>query len=464
MKLTLHTLFSFILLGCLLLHCNAAAYSLTFPAPPPLTAEGSFFKDADGRVVLLRGVNATGDAKVPPFQTLTDPKLLDPLPGWGINVVRLLFNWEAFEPEKYQYDNTYLAYYQQLVWWAAERGLYVIVDFHQDAFSRFSIEGCGDGFPYWTIDDLIGRYNPRNDDNCVNWGTSMIFDLDHHLTWNYFHQNKGDVRTRFLSMLESVASSLAGIPNIIGYDIINEPWGDDSELIALFEDAGAVIENAHPGAIFFVSAHALVSGIGSNTMRKPNLANFAYSPHYYDATIYLSQSWLGINPKSRLDDLREKSVKWKVPMFLGEFGASETTGNGDDYIEGIYQWLDRNFISGAQWNYTPGWTPEKKDGWNGEDFSIVDEKGRLRSMFKPRPYPQKTAGTPVRFSRGEDGFRYSWRNNPSLGSTEFFLPSGYETGKIIKVINGTGNCSITDQRLICNIPDTALVELRFYTP
>src|SRR6266404_1588722 len=112
-----------------------------------LHADGSFFRDDAGGVVLLRGVDVAGNAKVPPFRAITDAAQLDPLPRLGVDVVRLLFTWEAYEPSPGAYDDAYLAYYNGVVDAAAARGLWVVADFHQDAFSRSSIGGCGEGFP-----------------------------------------------------------------------------------------------------------------------------------------------------------------------------------------------------------------------------------------------------------------------------------------------------------------------------
>src|SRR4051812_42502943 len=90
-----------------------------------LHTDGGFFRDARGGVVLLRGVNVAGNSKVPPFRGITDEAQLDPLPRWGLNVVRLLFTWEAYEPQPGAYDDVYLADYLRVVRAAGARGLHV---------------------------------------------------------------------------------------------------------------------------------------------------------------------------------------------------------------------------------------------------------------------------------------------------------------------------------------------------
>ena len=46
-------------------------------------------------------------------------------------------------------DESYLEYVKELVKWAARFELYVIIDPHQDVWSRFT---GGDGAPWWTLD------------------------------------------------------------------------------------------------------------------------------------------------------------------------------------------------------------------------------------------------------------------------------------------------------------------------
>lgn len=433
--------------------CPAIEYPPAREAGAPLRVDGLTIKDASGRVVLLRGVNATGDAKQPPFTPLSRPQLLDPLPRIGVNTLRLLFIWEAMEPTRCEYNDAYMAYYERVVQWAEERGLYVLVDFHQDAFSRFILGGCGEGFPQWTTTD-IGQSTPDNSPGCSAWDFSMVLSPLHHRAWENFHEDKGGIRSRYVEMTKYVADRLAKHRNVIGYDLINEPWGDNEQLGTLFREVGDAIRERHPGAILFVPAHPLVgAGIFANTMQRPPFDNMVYSPHYYDPATYFLKVWLGNTPSWLLDNIQQTASAWKVPMFLSEFGAPGTARDAGNYMEATYQWLDTKFVSSTQWNYTPAWTETNKDGWNAEDFSIVDDKGKLRgALFTPRPYPEKTAGQPQSFKRGEHGFTYSWLQNPALGSTELFIPEHYLDGKkmIVQADSTLGaSCDINGERLTC---------------
>jgi endoglycosylceramidase len=284
--------------------CMAQEFPFATEAAAPLHVDGRLIKDRQGRSVVLRGINISGDSKIPPFVPITEATMLDPLPGWGINTLRLLFTWEAFEPNRCVYDSAYLQYYEQVVDWANERGLYVIVDFHQDAYSRYSIDGCGEGFPEWAIYSGIDRKEPDNSKACESWGTKMLFDLTHHDTWYHFHADSEGARSRYIFMTRVVAEHMSDHPNVIGYELINEPWGNDDELASFYNEVGAAIREQHPSAILFVPPHALLSsGMGGNNVAKPEFSNFVYSPHFYDPVVIMYKYWLGNDPSTLLNNM-----------------------------------------------------------------------------------------------------------------------------------------------------------------
>lgn len=447
--------------------CDAVSYPSTTPATAPVSVVGDSFQDSDGRTVLLRGINVAGSSKVPDFMPITSAAMLDPLSDWGINTLRLIFTWEGFESTRCNFDETYLTYYEQVVEWAADRDMYVVVDFHQDAYSRYALEGCGEGFPLWSLSSMVSAATPDNGSACEDWGLMMSFSDDNKLLFDHFLEDREGVRGAFLDMIEAVSHRLSSHPNVIGYDILNEPWGNDAQLKSLFEDAALRIREHHPDAIIFVPAHALVSGFATNTMPKPGISNFAYSPHYYDPNTFFG-TYSGTDVSVRLGTHLAKASAWSVPMFLGEFGVSPETADGDIYMENIYNWLDEQFVSSAQWDYEPNWDPVEKDGWNREDFSIADDMGQLRNNFVPRPYAQKTSGTPTFLSLTANGLTYQWNNSPAAGAagtTEIFIPAGYDTGKSLTVISASATgCSISGQLISCQIDDAGPITITLLNP
>src|SRR5262249_43056763 len=129
--------------------CGAAHDDTCSIAPPVLPSsalhtEGTTLRDALGRVVFLRGVDAGGRSKFAPFApfdfdaTGYDAALsayLDRAASWGVNTLRVPFVWAAVEPTAGAYDADFLARYDALLDGAWARGMYTVVDFHQDVYA-----------------------------------------------------------------------------------------------------------------------------------------------------------------------------------------------------------------------------------------------------------------------------------------------------------------------------------------
>jgi hypothetical protein len=157
-----------------------------------------------------------------------------------------------------------------------------------------------------------------------------------------------------------------------------------------------------------------------------------------------------------------------VPLFVGEHGVRTTTRNGPAYVRAVYDLLDRTLASGAQWVYTPGWTPERKDGWNREDLSIADPSGTPRAHFAPRAYPRRIAGTPTSFSAIADAsgatvIELQWQNDPAAGATELYLPA--QAALAAPAATGAGlRCEMSDGLLRCTSPVAGTAQLRLVEP
>jgi len=410
-----------------MLVCMASASTVYAQATlEPLHTQGRSLRDARGATVVLRGLNLTGDAKVPPFRGIDTAQQLDVLKAWGVNVARLLFVWEAFEPRRGQYDEGYLDYYGDLVDALGERDVHVIIDFHQDAFSRYATQGCGDGFPAWALSSSVRAKTPDNGRNCASWGVQMLLDLETAQSWNDFYAGKNGVRASYLELLHRVSERLKDHPAVLGYDMLNEPAGDEASQIApLFADAARTLRGNDPDAVLFVSPGVLASAGLSTAMPRPAFNNFVYSPHYYDAAVSQLHSWLGVSLEAPVRSMVDQASAWNVPLFVGEFGASGNGLRSAEYIDEFYARLNQHFASAAQWNFTPHWTPRAKDGWNDEDFSIVDGAGALRPTYRVRAYPARIAGEAVSFTERNwpaPFVELVWQHAPALGETRVFAP------------------------------------------
>jgi endoglycosylceramidase len=397
------------------------------PLFSPLVAKDGRFWDLAGGEVILRGVNVAGSAKVPDFLPLNDMNDLDPLPDWGMNVIRLLFIWEAYETQEGVFDADYLAALTDIADAAGERGLRVILDFHQDGYSRFLANGCGDGFPQWSIPPGLSQDSPDNGAECALWPALVLADADVHSAFSDFYADTHGVRTAYLSLWSDLAAHFSTHPAVIGYDLFNEPWGwEATEISPLYEDAAAAIRTEHPEAILFIEGHASTNnGITQTLLSKPTFDNVAYAPHFYEAAVLGTHIWSGLSQgvEHGFSTMTAKANDWKVPLFVGEFGTHGDTVNAPAYLELHYDQLDAHLASAVQWNYTPKWTEQEKDGWNHEDLSIIDANGGLRDNFTPRPQPQRFAGTGLEFRADDRAVVVRWNNDPAAGETVFFLPA-----------------------------------------
>ena len=162
-------------------------YSEGSDAVGEISKDSKWFRDSHGSYLLFRGVNFASRSKLPPYLPIApiDTKNLnqldlekeielssselDLLKHLGFNIVRLLISWKAIEPrpnpnldeEILPEGREYLTAVGQIIDELYSRGLYVILDFHQDI--AHEIFG-GDGFPDWAlaIDDKHKR--PAIDD------------------------------------------------------------------------------------------------------------------------------------------------------------------------------------------------------------------------------------------------------------------------------------------------------------
>lgn len=235
----------------------------------PLRVAGDRLLDAQGREVLLRGVNLGGDSKNPrtgevgrppgdfsdhrevsfvgrPFPLEEADEHLSRLRAWGFNCLRLLTTWEAVEHAgPGRYDEAYLDYYAEIARLAGEHGFYVFVDFHQDAWSRMS---GGSGAPGWTFEAVgldLDRFHDA--DAALFSQRSRGHDLPHWpsnyrlpangIMWSLFFGGRwltpgfeidglnvqDYLQGRYLGCLERMARWLAPLAHVIGFDSLNEP-------------------------------------------------------------------------------------------------------------------------------------------------------------------------------------------------------------------------------------------------
>jgi hypothetical protein len=225
------------------------------------TARDGWFLDPLGRHTLLRGVNLSGSTKVPyspngathlgvdfqnwadvsfagrPFPLAEADEHLSRIAHWGFNTLRLLVTWEAIEHAgPGRYDEAYLDYVREVTKKAAEHGLLVFIDPHQDLWSRWA---GGDGAPFWCF-DWAGLRPERFVEaqavelNAVDW-LNNYNRVPSATMWTLFFAGdtfcpelagvQGHLQDHYVGALCALAERLADLDNVLGYDTLNEPSG-----------------------------------------------------------------------------------------------------------------------------------------------------------------------------------------------------------------------------------------------
>ena len=200
---------------------SASATGSRHAVSGPLHADGRWFRDSHGRVVVLHGLFAVwkgtpfyppDDATIPNGFTDADA---DRYAELGFDAVRLAWFWRGLEPAKDQFDPAYLAGIAAVQQKLSRRGVFTVLDSHQDGFGdRFN----GLGFPdYVTYDDGLA-FDPRLvfPLNYISPATQRAFDN--------FYANKGDAWHWYGRAWQVMSLRLGRDPMLVGYDLMNEPW------------------------------------------------------------------------------------------------------------------------------------------------------------------------------------------------------------------------------------------------
>ncbi|GAO47563.1 hypothetical protein G7K_1767-t2 [Saitoella complicata NRRL Y-17804] len=338
---------------------NKAAYI------PMLNIDGVNFKDETGRTVLLRGVNLSGDTKQPgrpdlpshlsddfyesadtcsfigrPFPLDEADEHLLRLKSWGYNVVRYVITWEAVEhagPGKY--DEEFIDYTLQILKKCREHNMHVIMDPHQDVWSRFS---GGSGAPFWTL--LLAGLNARHFHVTEAALIHSESDDKHNFEKMIWSTNYHRLAAATMFTLFFAGRDFAPHANVNGMNI--QDYLQTYFTNAMSHFAGRIVE----------AGLADDPVIGWETLNEPNLA-------------LISHENLGIIPKSQ--ELRKGTVPTQFQAMLlgmgipctvdvydfGGFGPKKTGVKTVD-PKGLRAWLSPEEVAKADVKY--GWKRDER--------------------------------------------------------------------------------------------------------
>jgi endoglycosylceramidase len=340
----------------------------------PLSVAGGRIVDDLGRDVLLRGanVNALGeyhraDPVVAPTAPVTDDDW-DAMAAHGLSVARLIISWSRVEPVRGEVDQEYLAEVGDAVRAANARGIYVVLDMHQDAWSATLATPAGetcpegtepaigwDGAPAWaTITDGQSTCRPGSRESAP--AVQAAF--------RNFYADTDGIRSRLAATWGRIAAFFAGTPGIAGYELLNEPNpvqpgpGSLAGYSRFVADAIAAIRAAEAGAGADptpVFVEPIVSYPLSDSM--PDAAvvsdpDLVFAPHNYAESIgpeilTLEQTFaVDQNGADQLGPPGDPAALW-----IGEYGWWDTGAESLEEARRYAAEEDRRALGGAWWQW-----------------------------------------------------------------------------------------------------------------
>jgi endoglycosylceramidase len=328
--------------------------------------------DADGRQVLLRGVdyNALGDyyQADPDVPTVIaySPRQLDLMAAEGFDVIRLVLSWSKLEPERGHIDMGEIARIRQIVDAAGSRGMYVVLDMHQDAWGKFIAtpprvtcpsgeqRAIGwDGAPAWaTITD--------GESTCRVAGIRELAPAVV-AAFDNFYADRDGIEDQFVGVWQTLARAFAADPAVAGYDLLNEPhYGSDpartnTALASLYGRLVEVIRHAEgsaPGGfhhIVFFEPNILWSGLGTTSVPSPSFttdSNVVFAPHLYGGSL------APISVSAGYAAAEGAASSYGTTMWSGEWGAFTDPGQLETTIASFARLQDQTLTGGAWWQWS----------------------------------------------------------------------------------------------------------------
>ncbi|QZH69349.1 cellulase family glycosylhydrolase [Mycolicibacterium farcinogenes] len=454
----------------------------SMPGTGKLTTTGTWFTNSDGQVVLMHGVNVV--YKLPPY----DPSAMgfsdddaQFLADNGFNVVRLGINWAAVEPEPGVIDTAYLAGIEQTVQTLSDHGIYTFIDMHQDLYST---ELHGEGAPGWAT-QTGGLPNPDLGALLGQFVVNYYLSPAQNHAWDAFWANAdapdgAGLQNHYAQSWQAVASYFGDNPDVIGYNIINEPWVGSGwlatilngsffgtqQLTPLYNQTIAAIRSVDPNTPVFISpASPAVDEISAILFGQPVALGKISDPN----TVLEYHGYgnvAGINLSSIVGPILARraaayAANNEMPAFMGEFGAT----SDPDALAAETQAADAKQISWADWAYSG--IGEITSSASPSDQSLVydpslppvgDNVNTSNLQALSKPYPQVVSGTPQGWTVSEDGtFTFSYSTERVDGTGAFAAgsqttistpavqyPNGYE----VVVTGGHVISSPNDPRLV----------------
>ncbi len=368
---------------------------------------------------------------------------------WGLNVVRMGFHWHMVEPSTGDYNQTYIQDIVDFIDKLNSHNVYVILDMHQDCWTPRYCDAHGipseyaQGYNTSAYQPGGSRAYPEpvvkptydskgHITNCDEVGKHVFGWATCYVTYaigaaaQRLYENDQGILDRFGMFWQLIASRVSKFPNVLGYELINEPWLGDVPLsfgdLDPFKNPNwdlwfPTVSDRKNMARMYKSLHQYIRIVDNDTIiffEPATGGNFldaspvgfndgpggseyndrqALSYHVYcpfidtkpasDFIQYLIRN-LSLDACDVLNDAmydvrRDDTTKLKLAGFLTEFGNAGDGVPAEDTID---------FATGKMDDFLHGWTY-----WYLTPDPDVRNSTVIRALA--RPFPHRIAGVPT---------------------------------------------------------------------
>ncbi len=315
---------------------------------------GPYLYDADGKVVLLHGVNVV--YKHAPYIAYPDPgkpwnfgvKDAQEMQNLGFNVVRLGIEWQALEPgsrgpnqpkvctpgppgNAHEFNRAvaerYLSHVAATVKLLARYGIYTLLDMHQDVYNQ---NFRGEGAPNWAVCTNNVPIVPKGGRWSNNYSNPTLQTAVQHF-WS--NDVVGNLQGNFDLVWATVADYFKDDPWVVGYDPYNEPFSTETQVASQSTFTGQ-LECFYTG-----KAHTGFLANGSSPLNcPPGTPSAGVVPtiqavdHHHLIFVEPDIYWVsGGNVPSQLGPMPFERLVFNFHVYCGD--RSPVTGNPTDLLK-----------------------------------------------------------------------------------------------------------------------------------
>ncbi len=433
--------------------------------------------DNDGRFVLLRGVNynVLGDywqanPSIPATKTYASSDM-EQMASYGFNCVRLLFNWSKLEPTPGQYDMEYIQSIKMAIEDAARYDMYILLDMHQDAWGKYIATPADtvcakpnkgwDGAPEWAT--YTNGASTCTTDGSRESAPAVVE------AWGNFWSNHNGIQDNCIKAWQALVAETAQYPNVVGYDLINEPGfgyvtndvanaqiGDYYNrlinAIRSTEQANSTLQH-----IAFCELGIGVGGMGTIALPPAGFTaddNIIFAPHSYFEAI----GNLPISIEVGFDVYQTGSASYNCHFFIGEWGFFGDPASDVSKVKRFAVAEDQYFTGSTWWQWCQAPGDPHGISWDGNSYAAtslhcveLDASANLTGNVNQyyldvlsRTRPNAIVGKPVSLTSNPDtGEMELQASATSEGITELWIPNRFGA----PTISGT-NATLKELRTV----------------